>query len=122
MTQKLQSLLVVEGESLENGLGAYREDGDDLMLALARARRTPVRSSRSSNSAGIVCHSTLWFASASVGTLLRRRLLLNRQATSGRCSRVLGVFVVGGASGTGVRTPGRALQQPCLRHHSPGPR
>ena len=52
VAKKLQSSLAVEGELPEDGLAAYGDDGDDLMLALARkivaARRTPTRSSRSS--------------------------------------------------------------------------
>ncbi len=36
MAQKLQSSLAVEGELPEDGLAAYGDDGDDLMLALAR--------------------------------------------------------------------------------------
>ena len=36
VAKKLQSSLAVEGELLEDGLAAYGDDGDDLMLALAR--------------------------------------------------------------------------------------
>ena len=36
MAQKLHSSLAVEGELPEDGLAAYGDDGDDLMLALAR--------------------------------------------------------------------------------------
>ncbi len=36
VAQKLQSSLAVEGELTEDGLAAYGDDGDDLMLALAR--------------------------------------------------------------------------------------
>ena len=36
VSQKLQSSLAVEGELPEDGLAAYGDDGDDLMLALAR--------------------------------------------------------------------------------------
>ena len=36
MAQKLQSSLAVEGELPEDGLAAYGDDGDDIMLALAR--------------------------------------------------------------------------------------
>ena len=36
VAQKLQSSLAVEGELPEDGLAAYGDDGDDLMLALAR--------------------------------------------------------------------------------------
>ena len=36
VARKLQSSLVVEGELPEDGLAAYGDDGDDLMLALAR--------------------------------------------------------------------------------------
>ena len=36
MAQKLQSSLAVEGELPEGSLTAYGDDGDDLMLALAR--------------------------------------------------------------------------------------
>ncbi|MYE32166.1 MAG: hypothetical protein F4X80_05855 [Chloroflexi bacterium] len=36
MAQKLQSSLAVEGELPEDGLAAFGDDGDDLMLALAR--------------------------------------------------------------------------------------
>ena len=36
MAKKLQSSLAVEGELPEDGLAAYGDDGDDLMLALAR--------------------------------------------------------------------------------------
>ncbi len=36
VAQKLQSSLAVEGELPEGGLAAYGDDGDDLMLALAR--------------------------------------------------------------------------------------
>ena len=36
MAKKLQSSLAVEGELPEDGLSAYGDDGDDLMLALAR--------------------------------------------------------------------------------------
>ncbi|MCY4448426.1 MAG: hypothetical protein OXE02_06240 [Chloroflexi bacterium] len=36
MARKLQSSLAVEGELPEDGLAAYGDDGDDLMLALAR--------------------------------------------------------------------------------------
>ena len=36
VAKKLQSSLAVEGELPENGLAAYGDDGDDLMLALAR--------------------------------------------------------------------------------------
>ena len=36
MAQKLQSSLAVEGEVPKDGLAAYGDDGDDLMLALAR--------------------------------------------------------------------------------------
>ena len=51
-----KSSLAVEGELPENGLAAYGDDSDDLMLALARkivrARRIPARSSRSSSRRG----------------------------------------------------------------------
>ena len=33
---KLQSSLAVEGELVEDGLAAFADDGDDLMIALAR--------------------------------------------------------------------------------------
>ena len=36
VAQKLQSSLAVEGELPEDGLAAYGDDGDDIMLALAR--------------------------------------------------------------------------------------
>ena len=36
VAKKLQSSLAVEGELPEDGLAAYADDGDDLMLALAR--------------------------------------------------------------------------------------
>ena len=36
VAQKLQSSLAVEGELLEDGLASYGDDGDGLMLALAR--------------------------------------------------------------------------------------
>ncbi len=36
MAQKLQTSLAVEGELPEDGLAAYGDDGDDLMLSLAR--------------------------------------------------------------------------------------
>jgi len=36
VAQKLQSSLAVEGELSEDGLAAYGDDGDDLMLALTR--------------------------------------------------------------------------------------
>ena len=36
VAQKLQSLLAVEGELPEDGLAAYGDDGDDLLIALAR--------------------------------------------------------------------------------------
>ncbi len=36
VAQKLQSSLAVEGELPDDGLAAYGDDGDDLMLALAR--------------------------------------------------------------------------------------
>ena len=36
VAKKLQSSLVVEGELPEDGLAAYGEDGDDIMMALAR--------------------------------------------------------------------------------------
>ncbi len=36
MAKKLQSSLAVEGELPEDGLAAYGDEGDDLMLALAR--------------------------------------------------------------------------------------
>ena len=36
VAKKLQSSLAVEGELLEDGLAAYGDDGDDLLLALAR--------------------------------------------------------------------------------------
>ena len=36
VAQKLQSSVAVEGELPEDGLAAYGDDGDDLMLALAR--------------------------------------------------------------------------------------
>ena len=36
MAKKLQSSLAVEGELPEDGLAAYGDDGDDLMMALAR--------------------------------------------------------------------------------------
>ena len=36
VAKKLQSSLAVEGELTEDGLAAYSDDGDDLMLALAR--------------------------------------------------------------------------------------
>ncbi len=36
VAQKLQSSLAVEGELPEDGLATYGDDGDDLMLALAR--------------------------------------------------------------------------------------
>ena len=36
MVKKLQSSLDGEGELPEDGLAAYGDDGDDLMLALAR--------------------------------------------------------------------------------------
>ena len=36
VARKLQSSLAVEGELPEDGLAAYGDDGDDLMLALAR--------------------------------------------------------------------------------------
>ncbi|MDE2752267.1 MAG: hypothetical protein OXI83_06795 [Gemmatimonadota bacterium] len=36
MAQKLQSSLAVEGELPEDGLAAYGDDGDDLLIALAR--------------------------------------------------------------------------------------
>ena len=40
VAQKLQSSLAVEGELPEDGLAAYGDDGDDLMLALAQERET----------------------------------------------------------------------------------
>ena len=48
VAQKLQSSLAVEGELSEDGLAAYGDDGDDLMLGLARkivAGEKPGRSS-----------------------------------------------------------------------------
>ena len=36
MAQKLQSSLAVEGELPEDGLAAFADDGEDLMMALAR--------------------------------------------------------------------------------------
>ena len=36
VAKKLQSSLAVEGELPEDGIAAYGDDGDDLMLALAR--------------------------------------------------------------------------------------
>ena len=36
VAKKLQSSLAVEGELPEDGLAAYGEDGDDIMMALAR--------------------------------------------------------------------------------------
>ena len=36
VAQKLQSSLAVEGELPEDGLAAYGDDGDDLLIALAR--------------------------------------------------------------------------------------
>ena len=36
VAKKLQSYLAVEGELPEDGLAAFGDDGDDLMLALAR--------------------------------------------------------------------------------------
>ena len=36
MARKLQSSLAVEGELPEDGLAAYGDDGDDIMMALAR--------------------------------------------------------------------------------------
>ena len=36
VAKKLQSSLAVEGELPEDGLAAYGDDGDDLMMALAR--------------------------------------------------------------------------------------
>ena len=36
VAKKLQSSLAVEGELPEDGLAAYGDEGDDLMLALAR--------------------------------------------------------------------------------------
>ncbi|MCY4529036.1 MAG: hypothetical protein OXD46_08440 [Chloroflexi bacterium] len=36
MAKKLQSSLVVEGELPEDGLAAFGDDGDDMMMALAR--------------------------------------------------------------------------------------
>ena len=36
VARKLQSSLAVEGELHEDGLAAYGDDGDDIMLALAR--------------------------------------------------------------------------------------
>ena len=36
MARKLQSSLAVEGELQEDGLAAYGDDGDDIMMALAR--------------------------------------------------------------------------------------
>ena len=36
MAKKLQSSLAVEGELPEDGLAAYGDDGDDMMMALAR--------------------------------------------------------------------------------------
>ena len=38
VAKKLQSSLAVEGELPEDGLAAYGDDGDDLMLTLARKR------------------------------------------------------------------------------------
>ena len=38
VAKKLQSSLAVEGELPKDGLGAYGDDGDDLMMALARKR------------------------------------------------------------------------------------
>ena len=46
----LQASLAVEGELPADGLAAFGDDGDDLMLALAR--RPPLRSSRSSSRPG----------------------------------------------------------------------
>ena len=39
VAKKLQSSLAVEGELPEDGLAAYGDDGDDLMMALARKDR-----------------------------------------------------------------------------------
>ena len=36
VAKKMQSSLAVEGELPEDGLAAYGDDGDDLMMALAR--------------------------------------------------------------------------------------
>ena len=36
VAKKLQSSLAVEGELPEDGLAAFGDDGDDLMMALAR--------------------------------------------------------------------------------------
>ena len=36
MAKKLQSSLAVEGELPEDGLAAYGDDGEDMMMALAR--------------------------------------------------------------------------------------
>ena len=36
VAKKLQSSLAVEGELPEDGLAAFRDDGDDMMMALAR--------------------------------------------------------------------------------------
>ena len=36
MTRKLQSSLAVQGELAEDRLAAYGDDGDDLMMTLAR--------------------------------------------------------------------------------------
>ena len=57
VAKKLQSSLAVDGELPEDGLAAFGDDGDDLMMALARkivsARRmTRRRSSRSSRRRG----------------------------------------------------------------------
>ena len=49
VAKKLHSALAVEGELPEDGLAAYGDEGDDLMLALARKIVAgPARSSRSS--------------------------------------------------------------------------
>ena len=46
VAKKLQSSLAVEGELPEDGLAAYGDDGDDLMLALARRDRLRRRGRR----------------------------------------------------------------------------
>ena len=47
VAKKLQSSLAVEGELPEDGLAAYGDDGDDLILALARRSATASPSSAS---------------------------------------------------------------------------
>ena len=111
VAKKLQSSLAVEGELPEDGLAAYGDAGDDLMLALAR--RTPARSSRSSSRRGRSrprprrCWSTKAGARRSPSRSRRRSQRSSRSRTTriggrgGRCSR-------GPSSWPGSRTSRRA--------------